>query len=412
MKKRILISGEYQAYTGFSCVVENIGKILCNDFDVTILDYSKNHGYIYKIDNMVVAGKLFDGNTDKDTFGVKKLISVMENYDFIMLINDIWNIDEMLTEIRLSGKRIPKIIVYFPIDAESHSAIWYKNMDIVSSAVTYTNYGKWVIEQAITNEYSGFQKREHIDNLLGKVAIIPHGINGNDFFRINDEKWVRETLFKTDKYNKSYIVLNANRNQPRKRLDITISAFHLFIKNNPSIDAMLYLHSAIEDCHINTYEFCKRLGILDRIILSTNPDNPTQKPNMTTEQMNLIYNACDVGINTSIGEGWGLCSFEHAFVGGVQIVPEHSACKEIYSTKESELIVIDGYTIQDKIMTKASIPSIENAAQLIEKLSSPSYRIKKREKTLDKFENKKHFWDEEIAIKWKKLIAKLSQEKI
>lgn len=411
MKKSILISGEYQAYTGFSCVVENIGKIFADDFDVTIIDYSKNHGYVYRIDNMVVAGKLFDGNTDGDKFGVKKIISVMEKYDFLLLINDIWNIDEMLTEIRLSGKKIPKVIVYFPIDAESHSAHWYKNMDIVSSVVTYTIYGSWVVEEAIHNRFTGFQKQEHRNSLMDKLEIIPHGINQKEFFPIKEKSMVREALFNTKEYNNSYIVLNANRNQPRKRLDLTIMAFNQFVKNNPTIDARLYLHSAIVDCHINTYELCKRLGILDRLILSTSPDSPSQKPSMTTEQINLIYNACDVGINTSIGEGWGLCSFEHAFVGGVQIVPEHSACKEIYTSNESEFIAIEGKVIQDKLMTMASVPSVHNAAAKIEKLLNHKLRITKREKSIERFQSNKYLWNGEIAIKWKKLIAKISQEK-
>ena len=50
--------------------------------------------------------------------------------------------------------------------------------------------------------------------------------------------------------------------------------------------------------------------------------DPTQRvaltPNMNyhaappDEALNLIYNACDVGINTANGEGWGLVPFEHA----------------------------------------------------------------------------------------------------
>jgi glycosyltransferase involved in cell wall biosynthesis len=44
----------------------------------------------------------------------------------------------------------------------------------------------------------------------------------------------------------------------------------------------------------------------------------------------LLYNACDVGINTSMGEGWGLVSFEHGAAGAAQIVPDHTACAELW----------------------------------------------------------------------------------
>ena len=31
-----------------------------------------------------------------------------------------------------------------------------------------------------------------------------------------------------------------------------------------------------------------------------------------------------------MGEGWGLVSFEHGGAGAAQIVPEHSACEELW----------------------------------------------------------------------------------
>jgi hypothetical protein len=48
-------------------------------------------------------------------------------------------------------------------------------------------------------------------------------------------------------------------------------------------------------------------------------------------------NACDVGINRAMGEGWGLASFEHAAAGAAQVVPNHTACSEIWRER-AELI--------------------------------------------------------------------------
>ena len=48
------------------------------------------------------------------------------------------------------------------------------------------------------------------------------------------------------------------------------------------------------------------------------------------EMLNKIYNAVDVGINTADGEGWGLVSFEHAACARPQIVPNHTACADIW----------------------------------------------------------------------------------
>jgi glycosyltransferase involved in cell wall biosynthesis len=61
----------------------------------------------------------------------------------------------------------------------------------------------------------------------------------------------------------------------------------------------------------------------------------TENAILTNEQLNLLYNACDVGINTCMGEGWGLVNFEHAATKAPQILPAHSCFPEIW--KDSAL---------------------------------------------------------------------------
>jgi len=404
--KKILISGEYQANTGFSKVVENIAKILKEEYQVTILDYSKSHGFVYRIDDMLVTGK---SNSEK-RFGTDIIINLIENYDFLFIINDIWNIDEMLTDIRMSGKKLPKIVIYFPVDATNHFAYWYKNLDIVDSVVTYTHFAKKVVLDAISDKNTGFGNELHIEELKKKISIIPHGIDKKTLSIIPEKKELRRDLFKSKKYDNSYIILNANRNQPRKRLDITLRAFKNYLERASNKNSFLYLHSAICDSHIDTYMFAKRLGILDNVIFTQEYDKKNVKPSFSDKEMNLVYNACDVGINTSIGEGWGLCSFEHAYTGGVQIVPDHSACKEIFSNDESEILKIEGSVTQDYIMTKGYVPCFGSALWKMFNLSFDFYRKEKREKTINKFHNPQFHWDFQIATGWLLIFSGLSQK--
>jgi hypothetical protein len=210
MKKRVLVSSEFLAYTGFSTVSENICELLKNDFDISIVDYSRHHNYVYKINDINYSAN----DNSEDRFGVEKIIRVIENYDYLLIINDIWNISEILESIKLSGKKIPKIVIYFPIDAEGHFGHWYKHLDIVTHVVTYTEFAKDVIKKAI---FRDFQNKFHAMDLLNKVSIIPHGLNRKDFFKIENKTEIRRTLFKSDKYDDAYIILNANRNQPRKK---------------------------------------------------------------------------------------------------------------------------------------------------------------------------------------------------
>jgi D-inositol-3-phosphate glycosyltransferase len=60
----------------------------------------------------------------------------------------------------------------------------------------------------------------------------------------------------------------------------------------------------------------ERFELKERVYL-----NPLAGGVVDDRQLNLLRNACDVGINTSMGEGWGLAGFEHGATGAAQIVP-------------------------------------------------------------------------------------------
>ena len=64
------------------------------------------------------------------------------------------------------------------------------------------------------------------------------------------------------------------------------------------------------------------LGVRERVLGVVAGDHPSLAP----DELNVLYNACDVGLNTSEGEGFGLIALEHAAAGAAQVVPRHSAC--------------------------------------------------------------------------------------
>jgi parallel beta-helix repeat protein len=125
----------------------------------------------------------------------------------------------------------------------------------------------------------------------------------------------------------AFIVLNANRNMPRKRIDLTMQGFALFAKDKPA-NVKLYLHMATEDTGWNVLILAKRYEIFDRLIM-TQADNT--RPAFSDEQLNLLYNACDVGITTVTGEAWGMVSFEHAATRAAQIVPRHTSLADLWA---------------------------------------------------------------------------------
>src|ERR1700753_1257732 len=80
------------------------------------------------------------------------------------------------------------------------------------------------------------------------IAIIGHGVDTQAFHPLpGGRRAARERLFpgQSDLHD-AFIVLNANRNQPRKRIDLTLEAFATFAQGKPA-NVKLYLHMARQD---------------------------------------------------------------------------------------------------------------------------------------------------------------------
>ena len=68
--------------------------------------------------------------------------------------------------------------------------------------------------------------------------------------------------------------------------------------------------------------------------LSTIP-KPQQ---LSDRDINILYNACDIGLNTCEGEGFGLCQFEHLAIGCPQVAANIGGFKEFLNNNNSILV--------------------------------------------------------------------------
>lgn len=190
------------------------------------------------------------------------------------------------------------------------------------SVVTCTQFGRAEIEAAARDV-----RARTAELRLPPMAVIPHGLD-RDLFRPVGRRHARRVLFPDRRdLDDAFIALNANRNQRFKRIDITMEGFARFARGRPP-GVFLYLHMATAAAGPGVAPLADALGIRDRLLVTTAGD---RHPELSSERLNLVYSACDVGVNTSEGEGWGLVSFEHAAAGAAQIVPRHTACAELWA---------------------------------------------------------------------------------
>ena len=143
-KLKVLFVGDLVVETGFSTVNHSIIKYLEDDFDITGLGVNYNgdpHGFSFPVYPALTAG---GGNI----YGLDRLTSLLltNDYDVLFILNDAWVISYYLDVIKKTvNKKLPKIVVYFPVDSRYHDREWYKDYDIVSKAYTYTDFGKKVV---------------------------------------------------------------------------------------------------------------------------------------------------------------------------------------------------------------------------------------------------------------------------
>lgn len=360
-KPRILIAGDAMAPTGFARVLEGIFMPLCDRYEIHHL------GANYYGDPHDLPWKVYPAGLGGGVWGSHRLESLIESIKprFLFIANDIWVHAEYM-EALAKIENPPPVVLYTPVDA---GPIELEDLEPLVGArrlVTYTDFAQGEINKALAD-----LRKKTPDVEFPEVEVIPHGIDSDVFHPLNDEAdpvarrlLARRALFpEMPELHDAFIVLNANRNQPRKRIDITMQGFSLFARDKPE-NVRLFLHMGVEDQGWNVLRLARRFGIEDRLVLST-----TSKllPKFSTKHLNHVYNACEVGVNTSFGEGWGLISFEHAATGAAQIVTGYGACAELW--KDAAVLVEPVMTaINPRILTEGHIVSPEGVAAAMERL--------------------------------------------
>ncbi len=373
-KPRILIIGDAVAPTGFGRVIRNIFEPLHREFELhqmaTRYD-GEAHDYPWT---------LYPANKGKSVYGYDQIAGLIEQIRpaIIFLLYDIPFQFPYLEWIRAAcaastSPPMPKIVMYAPVEAGPIAPELIQKLAGVSRYVLYTEYGRREIEQTLATI-----RGAEPDFYFPKLDVIAHGVDTERFYPIDQSVaedagqlsiparrlMARKALgFDDPDHLESFIVLNANKNMPRKRIDLTMQGFAIFARDKPK-NVKLYLHMATEDTGWNVLILAKRYGIFDRLMM-TQADN--KRPQFTDEQLNLLYNACDVGLTTTTGEGWGLVSFEHAATKAAQVMPRHTSLAELWQGAAEFVDPVMTLTYPGNL-TEGHIVSAPGVAEALEKL--------------------------------------------
>ncbi len=226
-----------------------------------------------------------------DRHGIMRIAGIVNTVRpaIVLIVNDVGLVAQYLDAISGLEHR-PAVVAYMPVDSGPLPLDHVRSLAALERVVVYNQFAADTLLAA-----SDEVQAEDPSFVLPAMSVIPHGVDTAVFrpvFPITERvraarKAARQVLLPdSDSFADAFVVLNANRNQPRKRIDITIAGFARFAADKP--DARLYLHMGMSDLGWDIRELARRHGIMDQLIVTHDGENP---PRSSPEQLNRIYNS-------------------------------------------------------------------------------------------------------------------------
>jgi len=349
-KPKLLIWSDFVAPTGFGNVAKNLFDDLHKYFQVSIVGINYHGDRKYDTDKYFVYSVSRD-----DLLGVKRLPNIIkrENPDILLLFQDIFYIADYIKQFKENLNPNAKVAIYFPVDGSPFSLAWKDAFNHADAIITYSDWAIRTIKETI-----------EIDKPIHKLY---HGVN-TEVFKPLSEKEIN-IIRKNLKWENKFVVININRFQPRKAVPLSFRAFSMFAKgykvckcgNHMPInrsrcdlnmcppediietkihnrrDVFYYLHMMPQEPSMGP----GRANLLQNHLLNAGFDNEDANTilglntaniynhEVSEEQLNQIYNAANVNLTSTLGEGCGLSLLESAATGTPSIAPKNSAIPEM-----------------------------------------------------------------------------------
>jgi glycosyltransferase involved in cell wall biosynthesis len=319
----VLVSTHVDQTTGYSKVVFNLLKQLS-----TLAPKVKTYHFgfqrhpsnsnLRKVPSGIVA---YDAAANEDPkeegFGFNKIHEYLEmvNPDVVMIYNDPLIIHRFIEAMKFKkGESSYKLWLYVDQVYEGIAPPLIETMNKNADRIyCFTQY--WADVYA---KYGSFPEIRILENAVDKTLFTKMDPSARTMIRksmgIDSE---------------SILIVNANRNTQRKRHDLAIMGFVDLLRRNPTKPYYMMIVTGLNPQHgsyydagrifqtelarqgMNKDDYMKRLMLVD-----------TSKTPLPDTAINEIYNAADLGINLSDGEGFGLCQIEHLYTGAPQIVTD------------------------------------------------------------------------------------------
>jgi len=313
--------------TGYARVANKITNYLANIPDVEVVYYAFQNYKGQEIKDRFIDPRIkFYDAIDLDPvsprgFGDKGIVPAIieEKPDVLFLYNDVM-VTKSLMELIPTQFMPPVKYVYLDVVYPWQDVNIYNDLKRYNFDQIFVFLECW---------------RKHLVDDIGfsadLVSVMKHGVDFERFVDVPQDEAKARLGFKPE----DYLVVNMNRNSYRKCWGVTICAFLEFL-NRRNMDPTIKLFcgclpvtpDGVDIRKVIQIECAKRGMDTDKVLTQHIFLNP-RPLHLSDAQVNDVYNAGDVGLNTGHGEGFGLTTTEHIYFGRPQIVSGVPALKEI-----------------------------------------------------------------------------------
>ena len=305
---RLLWVGDAACSSGFGRATHGILDILKTKHEPTVIGINFRGDPRQRYDYPIYPAWVPGG----DGLGISRMNEVMDicEPELVVLQCNPWNVPNYQRALQAAGRADVPVMAIVAVEGKNCAGHLLNRLKHV---VFWNEFSR---REAILG---GF-KADEVPS-----SVIPLGVDA-EFFSPGDRDQAREQLGIDAVPKGSFIVVNVNRNQHRKRLDLTMMYFAEWIKSRGIDDAYLYLHvlpgSSVQ---LDLEGLGRYLKISHRLILAEPRDIFNGAPD---HYVRAAYRAGNVGLNTTLGEGHGLTPMEMMACGTPPIVGDYSAVGE------------------------------------------------------------------------------------
>ena len=321
-KKILLLSDDLRMHSGIATQSKEFVMGTLHKYDWVQIGGAVKHPEQGKIIDMSQAAQVESGVNDASL-----KIYPITGYGNPQILRDIIKIEKPDAIMHFTDPRFWIWLYNMEHEIRQNIPIMYYNIwDDIPDPLYNTNfYRSSDLLMGISKQTYGINKRvlRKYGYKNWQTAYVPHGITDKRCFKIEE---TGDTKFKEfeqrmglDKYK--FKILYLNRNIRRKSPgDVALAYKHMMDKLTPEQrkECVFVWHSAPSDENgTDMKAVCKTL-LPDYPVIFTHDNH--QNGAFSDEEMNYIYNSCDVYINMASNEGFGLGSCEMLHTGGCIVV--------------------------------------------------------------------------------------------